>query len=176
LRFRTSAALHQRFRDKMLKLGGPGGLEAAYEQMLKESGEALEPFAGAASVAAAELHRRQGDFAAALASYQRALAHYEKSAASDPRDAEQPTALVLAGLARVALQTGDHERATEWIVLSLEKSPDSAGTRDGMGISPGETATMLLEALKAAKKDGLAGKVEAASKPIEPELLRPPDE
>ncbi len=175
-RFKTSAALHERFRDKMMKLKGPLGLEAAYTEMLKEPDEALEPFAGAASVAAAEHYRRQGDFASALASYRNALAHFEKSAALDPRNAEEPTALVLAGLARVALQTGDHEHATEWIVASLARSPASAGTRDGMGISPGETATMLLEALKAGKRDDLANKLEEASKRIDPELLRPPDE
>ncbi|HEX5135691.1 MAG TPA: tetratricopeptide repeat protein [Planctomycetota bacterium] len=175
-RFKTSAALHARFREKMIKLRGPGGLENAYEEMLKEPDDALEQFAGAASVAAAETYRRQGDFPAAIASYRKALAHFEKSAAADPRNAEEPTALALAGLARVALQTGDHEHATEWIILSLERSPRSAGTRDGMGIAPGETATMLLETLKGGKMDALAAKLEEANRKIDPELLRPPDE
>jgi len=76
----------------------------------------------------------------------------------------------------VALQTGDHEHATEWMIASLQRSPRSAGTRDGMGIAPGETATMLLETLKSGKMDALAGKLEEASKKIDPELLRPPDE
>jgi tetratricopeptide (TPR) repeat protein len=144
--------------------------------MLKEPDEALEPFAGLASVAAAEQYRRHGDFASALASYRKALSHYEKSAASDPRNAEEPTALALAGLARVALQTADNEHATEWILASLARSPASAGTRDGMGITPGETATMLLEALRKADKHELAKTLEAAMAKVDPELLRTPDE
>jgi len=175
-RFKTSPELHARFRDKMIKLGGPGGLEAAYEEMLKEPDPALEPFAAAASIAAAEHYRRQSEFKQALASYERALQHYEKSAENDPRNAEQPIALALAGMARVGLQLGDHQQAVQWILASFEKSPTSAGTPDGMGITPGETATMLAEALTKAENKDLLKQLEAAMARIDPEILRPPDE
>jgi tetratricopeptide (TPR) repeat protein len=175
-RFKTSAALHQRLREKMLKFRGPGGLEAAYDEMHKEPDATLEPFAGAASVDAAEQYRRQGDFANALAAYGRAIAHFEKGAADDPGNADVPIALALAGRARVAFQLGDDAAATGMILLSFERSPASAGTRDGMGITPGDTATMLLDALRQAKKQDLAAKLEAAAAKIDPELLRPQEE
>ncbi|MFI5403980.1 MAG: hypothetical protein ACHQ1G_13660, partial [Planctomycetota bacterium] len=175
-RFKASAALHQRLREKMLKLRGPGALEAAYDEMLKEADPTLEPFAGAASVDAAELYRRQGDFAQALAAYGRAIAHFERGAEGDPGNADVPIALALAGRARVAFQLGDDASATAAILASFERSPDSAGTRDGMGITPGETATTLLNALKTAKKEDLALKLEAGLSKIDPELLRPQEE
>jgi len=175
-RFRTSAALHQRFREKMLKLRGPGGLEKAYDEMLKDPDPQLELLAGAASVDAAELYRRQSDFTNALSAYGRAIAHYERGAASDPRNADEPIALALAGRARVALQVGDDAHATEWIIASFQRSPGSAGTRDGMGITPGETATTLGEALKTAKKEDLALQLDGAMEKIDPEFLHPQEE
>ncbi len=175
-RFKTSAALHQRLREKTLKLRGPGALEAAYEEMLKDADAQLEPFAGAASVDAAELYRRQGDFAQALAAYGRAIAHFERGAADDPGNADEAIALALAGRARVAFQLGDDALAAEAILLSFDRSPGSAGTRDGMGITPGETATTLLSALKTAKKDDVAAKLEKGLVRIDPELLRPQEE
>jgi tetratricopeptide (TPR) repeat protein len=174
-RFRTSEALHLRFRERTLKFRGPAALEAAYDEMLKASPEVETP-AGAASIDAAEHYRRQGDFPNALAAYERAIAHFERGAADDPGNADVKVALALAGRARVAMQTGDDGKAVEWIVASLGRSPASAGTRDGMGITPGDTATMLVDALKTAKKEDLAGKVEAAAAKIDPELLRTPDE
>ncbi len=174
-RFKTSAALHQRLREKSLKLSGPGGLEALYDQMVKESPE-VEFFAGAASVDAAELYRRQSDFVNALAAYGRAVGHFERGAEGDPKNADEPIALALAGSARVSLQLGADAQAVDAIVGSFERSPGAAGTRDGMGITPGETATMLLELLKTAKKDDLATRLEAAMAKIDPELLRAQEE
>jgi tetratricopeptide (TPR) repeat protein len=175
-RFKTSAALHQRFREKMLKLVGPGGLEAAYAGMLKDADPRLEPFAAAASMDAAEQYRRQGDFEAASGAYGRAIEHYERGAADDPRNADVPIALALAGRARVALQTGDDAHAVEWIIASFERSPETAGTRDGMGITPGDTATMLMNALKTANKTDLLEKLDAAAAKVNPEMLRPREE
>jgi tetratricopeptide (TPR) repeat protein len=127
-------------------------------------------------VDAAEQYRRQSDFAKALAAYEVAIARFERGAAADPGNADAQVALALAGRARVAMQLGEHAQAVEWILASFERSPATAGTRDGMGITPGDTATMLVNELKTAKKDDLAAKVEAAAKDIDPELLRTPDE
>jgi hypothetical protein len=127
-------------------------------------------------VAAAEQRRRAGAFDEALAAYGRALEHYERAveAAPDWREAvDGAQALVLAGRARVAYQKGDDGRALEDLLASFAKSPASAGTRDGMGITPGETAQMLLARLEEAGREDLAGRLDAALAKLDPDLLRP---
>jgi hypothetical protein len=59
------------------------------------------------------------------------------------------------------------------INLSLARSPGSAATLDGMGISPAETAQALLARLKGSGNDQLVARLEEALAPIDPELLRP---
>lgn len=177
-RFPMSVDLHQRMRDHYLKLRGPDGLEAAYEEMRREREDpaAIAAFAGAASVAAAEHHRRKADYGPARAAYGRAIAHYERFAEAWPvrrGSADAAVALALAGRARVADQLGDLDGAAADIVASLERSPDTAGTRDGMGITPGETAQMVLARLRAQGPAEGAARVEAALAKVDPDLLVP---
>jgi tetratricopeptide (TPR) repeat protein len=167
-RFRDSPPLHERLRERILKDEGPDALEAAYEAMAKEAPEAIAPFAGLASMAAAEEHRRARRFEQAIAAYGRAIDRYGRDDAA--------AALALAGRARVAFQLGDDGRALEDTLLSLARSPASAGTLDGMGITPGETAQAVLARLKEAKRDDLAARLEAALATVDPELLRPREE
>jgi tetratricopeptide (TPR) repeat protein len=177
-RFHDSPALHERLRERLLKDQGPEALEAAYDAMLKEKDATptLLPFAGLASTAAAEQHRRAGRFDQAQAAYARAISHYDRGAAANPagrEEADRAVALAHAGRARVALQLGDDAAAVQEINLSLARSPGSAATLDGMGISPAETAQALLARLKGSGNDQLVARLEEALAPIDPELLRP---
>jgi tetratricopeptide (TPR) repeat protein len=143
--------------------------------MLQEQGDPalMAPFAGVASVKAAELHRRTRAYEKALASYARAIGHYQRVDEVDRDAAEHAIALALAGRARVAYQLGDDEGALTEILASFDRSPDSAGSRDGMGVTPGETAQMLLARLREKGSEGPAKSLEAALGKIDPELLRP---
>jgi tetratricopeptide (TPR) repeat protein len=180
-RFRDSGSLHVLLRKRLLERRGPAGLEAAYEAMLakEDASPRLPWFAAYASIAAAEQLRRNRDAEAALAAYGRALAHYERAMAAEPQNREAgagPVALALAGRARVHYEAKDDARALEDVLASLATSPDTAGTRDGMGISPGETAQTLLARLRATPGDERAAKLEAALATVPPDLLRPDGE
>ncbi len=82
-------------------------------------------------------------------------------------------ALALAGRARVAYQLGDDEHALQDILASFERAPASAGTRDGMGITPGETAQILLARLRESKREDLVEVLQKALDALDPELLLP---
>ncbi|MHC4817561.1 MAG: hypothetical protein ACYTF8_05870 [Planctomycetota bacterium] len=177
-RFPDSRRLHARLRDRLLKWRGPGGLEAAYRKMLAEPNDParLAPFAGIASVAAADQYRRTRAYDKALQAYADAIGHFESAirADADHKETADPAiALALASRARMAFELEDDERAVKEMLASFERHPDSAGTRDGLGIKPGETAQILLVRLRAQKKDELASRLAAALSRIDPELLLP---
>ena len=177
-RFRDSPALHEKFRERILKWRGPRALEQAYEKMLAEHKDParLSNYAGYASVVAAEAHRRRREYREALGAYGRAIAHYEEAIAADGRNrtfAEPAIALALAGRARVHYQLKEDKEALADLLGSFDRGPDSAGTRDNMGVTPGETAQMLLARLDKAGRTGAATKLRAALSVIDPELLAP---
>ena len=177
-RFRDSPRLHQALRDHLLKKRGAAGLESTYEQLLKkhEDPMRLTAFAGVASFAAAESFRRTRHYDEALVAYERSIRYYEKAVEAyegHRAGADRTIAMAWAGRARVLYQLGKDESATEEILASFKRSPDSAGTRDGIGISPGETAQMLLARLIEKKREDLARPLALALAGIAPELLAP---
>ena len=177
-RFKDSQKLHQRLRDRLLKYRGPAALEATYERMLKEDKEPvrLEPFAGVASGVAADHLRRIRRYAPAMAAYGRAIAHFERAIAAKQGNragAEHAIAMAHAARARIAYQLEDDGGALKDILACFARRPASAGSRDGTGITPGETAQMLLARLRKNKKDRLAKQLADALGKIDPELLRP---
>ena len=177
-RFRASPRLHRLYRTRILKFRGPAALERAYDTMVEkyEDPARLEPFAGVASVQSAEHYRRIRNFENALAAYERAIGHYRKSVEADKRNeamAARAIALAHAGRARVAYQLDDDDLAYKEILASFDRNEESAGDRDGMGITPGETAQMLLARLEKNGKTEQAGELTARLRKINPELLRP---
>jgi len=177
-RFQTSRALHAKLRERVIKFRGPAALERTYEGMLKngENSTRLVPFAGYASVVAAEQFRRAGQFKNALGAYERAIAYYERAIKEDGRykpSSDNSIALVLAGMARVAYQLEDDDAALKHILASFGRQPEMAGERDGAGITPGETAQMLLARLRDKKRSDEAKQLDEALGKIQPELLRP---
>ena len=177
MRFSLSPLLHARLRERAAAKG-PGGLEAAYDAMLaeKDAPSGLALYAGLASATAADQHRRGRSFESASAAYGRAIARFEAAIKADPsaKDAaELGITMAFAGRARIAYQLDQDEQALVEILSALERRPDVAGDKDGVGITPGETAQMLLARLKTAKKDDLAARLETALSKIDPELLKP---
>ena len=169
-RFPDSDLLHARLRLRTLEERGPSGLLAAYEDLLKDpkAPAGLRPFAARAAVEAGDQSRRVRKPVEALEAYAKALALY-----GDRPDAAPAGAQILAGRARIAFEAGDDENALEGILASFAKAPGSAGDKDGLGFTPGETAKVVLARLKERKKDALAERLQKAMDALDQELLRP---
>jgi tetratricopeptide (TPR) repeat protein len=177
-RFPTSAELHRLLRRRYLEKHDLDGLEAAYDAMLaaKDASPAVAQLAARASTVVGDFHRRAQQRDKALASYDRAIADHERAAKDDPAckpAADDAVALVLAGKARVLYELGDWDGSLAAVLASFERSSKSAGTRDGVGITPGETGQMLLTKLRELKKDDDAKRLEEALGRIDPDLLKP---
>ncbi len=177
-RFPASAALHKLYRDRLLRWAGANTLEEAYKRFLGDQPEParVASFAGEASVLAAEQHRKVQRWDRAIASYARAIAYFEQVVAKFPKVEDRfdaPIALALAGSARVHYQAGDNTAALDAIVASFKRDPMAAGTRDGPGFTPGETAQMLRARLKKNNDEEGVRRLDAALATIDPKLLRP---
>src|SRR5690606_31243513 len=140
-RFPDAFALHDRLRAKLLAERGVAGLEPAYAAMLAQpdAPPTLHAQAGYSSIVAAEFHRRSGDLDAAVAAYERALAHYDRAKEQSPErsaDADHYAALALAGLARIAVERGELAVALERILASFARRPEAAANVDGLEITP----------------------------------------
>jgi len=143
-----SGDLHARLRKRLLDEEGISGLESAYERMLQapDASPSLPWFAGLGSIVAAEFHRRAATDGRAIAAYKRAIQLFEKSEKSNPDwkdSSDHYIAMALAGQARLVMQMGELQAALELMLASFERRPMSAADRDGLGISPVNTATML---------------------------------
>jgi len=150
-RFPDSPTLHERLRARVLWKDGPSGLEREYAKRLAQAATLETPsqltwFAGYAALIAAEHWRQRSEFVEAGAAYQRSIDRFEQSANDFPDGFDSCAhyaALSEAGLARLALQTGELERATELLLAAIARRPASAETQDGLGLSPLMTAKML---------------------------------
>ena len=176
--FKDAAALHERYRAHVLKFGGPAALIAAYNRLLAKHDDParLGTFAGYAFVQAATQYRRFRRYPRAVDAYQSALKHYDAALSADARlkdHVDPAVALTHAALARVHLQLEEDDRALAAILASFERHPGSAGTRDLSGVTPGETAQMLLSRLQSSNNETAAAKLEAALATLDPALLRP---
>ncbi|MFN0243608.1 MAG: hypothetical protein ACKVWV_12005 [Planctomycetota bacterium] len=179
-RFPDSPVLHERVRTRALIEKGPDGLEATYATLLAQDGASpkLAWFAGYASLVAAEQHRRTNAAEKALAAYARGIAHFERYVERDPdgRDnAEHFLSIAIAGRARVELERGDLERATNEILAAFAQRPSSAASADGLSISAVDTANMLRARLADAQRADLVVRVEAGLAALDPALLELPD-
>ncbi|MEE8107251.1 MAG: hypothetical protein V3T86_17080 [Planctomycetota bacterium] len=190
-RFLDSPRLHEKLRERVLKYRGPDALEAEYDRLLNEHNDTarLGRFAGYASMVAADSHRRARRFQKAMDAYGRAIQRYEEAMAAtlakpmtemergayryNNRNSSHAIAMAHASRARVAYQLGDDETAFKEILASFKRSPISAGSRGGLGETPGETAQMLLARLRKDNKEQLAGELAAALSNLDQKLLAP---
>ena len=178
-RFPDSALLHERLRSQLLWERGATGLQSAYAARLN-SGEPtpqLRWYAGYASLVAAEHFRRGGQLDQALAAYAQGIELYEQSAKGLPDGGDLCAhfiAIALAGQARIALERGELPRAADDLLACFQRRPDSAGSPDGLNITPIETARMLLAKLADEPDAPLAARVQAGLDTLDPKLLEPP--
>lgn len=178
-RFASSWVLHDRLRGRILAEKGVDGLEPAYDELARAPGAApdLEWFAGYASIVAAEYQRRAGAPEKAVASYARALAHYDACVTKSPESrasSDHYAALALGGRARVAFERGDLDAATTDILASFARRADAAATLDGLNLSPVDTAKQLRVRAIERQRPELATRLQAALDALDPELLRLP--
>ena len=178
-RFPSSWLLHDRLRAKLLAEKGVAGLEPAYEAMLAKPGAPpmLEWFAGYTSIVAAEFLRRAGKTQEALAAYDRAVAHYDRSIeknAGARASADHYAALAIAGKARIALEHKEHDQAVGGVLASFGRCPEAAAALDGLNLSPVDTAKTLRARLVQEKRDDLVARVDEALGRLDPSQLLPP--
>ena len=179
-RFPDSALLHDRLRGRILWEQGPAELEAEYARRLADPNHSrnLVWYAGYASLVAAETCRRLNDPTNALAAYERGIAFYERSLAEVPEgriDCDHFVALARAGRARVLIERGELEAATNELLAGFARRAESTGTMDGMNVTPGMTAKLLHARLLEASKPELAARVKTAMDALDPKLLEEPD-
>ena len=178
-RFPESWELHDRVRGQILADSGVDGLEPAYSQMLgKDSAsENLRWFAGYASLVAAEFHRRKGELDDAIASYRRAIAHYDQWIATHEAEratADHYAAMAHGGLARVAFEQDDDATALAEVLSSFQRKPDAAASLDGLNLSTVDTARVLLRRLQVREQNELGKQLQDALDALDPKLLEPP--
>jgi len=136
----------------------------------------MEPFAGYASFQAAESHRQRARYYDALAAYERCIAYYEKAIEANEAHkvgSDGAIALAHAGMARVHYQLEDDASALKHILASYARAPGQAGTRDGMGVNPGETGQMLHARLEKAGKTEDAARLKEVMDALDQALLAP---
>lgn len=180
-RFPNSAELHTRLRMQILRHRGVDELERVYDEML--AGDDVAPnlywFAGYTSVVAADYRRRRGRRDAALAAYDRAIERFGRAAEGNP-DAKGTCdhwiALAYAAKSRMAYEDGRYGDSVDALLASLSASPGTAGTADDLGITPGDTARMLMAKLKEEGDSALAARLQAGMDEIDPALLAPKEE
>lgn len=176
-RYPASSLLHERFRKWTVERKGLEALESAYERMLSQpdAAPAIRAYAAAAATTVADFHRRAARRDEAMAAFTRAITHWEAAITAnvtDRRLADSAVALAMASRARLAYEAGDFDRCLAEIVGSFERSPSTAGTRDGGGFTPGETAQMLNQKLVELGHAEAQAKLQGALSKIDPELLR----
>ena len=181
-RFPDSQALHARLRQQLLfrrGVSGLNGLEATYAEMLRaeDATPNLPWFAGYASLVAAEFMRRRGSDDEAVLAYDRAIAHFEDSIISNPKNgpsASHYVALCLGGQARIALEAGESARAVELIVGSFTRNADAASSLDGLNLSTVDTAKMVrAKLIESGEEDSLL-RLQAALDALDPKHLELP--
>ncbi|MBK7877481.1 MAG: hypothetical protein IPJ77_17395 [Planctomycetes bacterium] len=179
-RFPDSAWLHERFRGRILEDQGAAGLEPAYDAWMARPGTHTNAqwFAGYATFVAAEYAKRSGDDVAAEAAYGRVIARYDRAIGANPSckdSADHYVALALAARAWIEHERGANERAVDDLLASFARKPSAAASLDGLNRSPVSIARIVLAKLLETKQDALAGRLDAALKALDPELLRPPE-
>jgi len=180
-RFPESAELHRELRKLVLQDRGVKELEAVYRGVLRKEDPHpnLVWFAGYATKVAADTLRKQQKREEALAAYDRSIALFEKAVEANPNAKESVdihVAIAWAGRARIAYELDDDTVALADIVRSFERGPGSAATVDGVGVTPAETAQMLMARLVSRQKTTEIAILETALGKLDPALLVPREE
>ena len=90
-------------------------------------------------------------------------------------NSEHFISLALAGRGRIAYESKDYARAVGEMVAAFARGPRSAGTVDGLNITPLSTARLLLARVKREGEDGLAKTLQDAIDKLDPVSLILPE-
>jgi Ca2+-binding EF-hand superfamily protein len=154
-RFPLSAQMHEALRFVLLRDEGAAGLEAHYAalQPPPEARAAFTWFAGLASLLAAERQVGNGANEAALESYARCSERMRASMQAEPSFADSALhylCLARAGEARVFAEAQRWDDAATALREGLTGRAASAGSADGLGHTPAQTAQLVLSGLSGA--------------------------
>jgi tetratricopeptide (TPR) repeat protein len=177
-RFPDSGWLHERLRQSALRRRGPQNLREIYDRMLVNNpSPSMHWFAGYAGLVEAEFHRRRGLSSEALASYERAIDHYEQAIAGDysmKATSDHYVAMAHAGRARVAFESEDYDTSLTEILECIRRKPDAFATPDGLNASPGDTARLLRARLRELERTEQGQQLQDAMDTLPKELLQLP--
>lgn len=179
-RFPGSESLHARLRQRLLWSRGVDALEESYGKRTAAAGADEVTFwhAGLAHIVAGEFRRRRGVAKESTASYDRAIAAFDRVAALAPdfKDASRHyVAIATAGKGRIAMEAGELEAAADLLIEAFEIKPDAAGILDGLNVSAVTTTRFLLPQLATAGKKDVEARLLAAMEKLPAKALELPE-
>jgi hypothetical protein len=160
VRFPTSVELHASFRTFCILHRGAEGLERSYLQWIRvtKSTPTKLWFAGLATLMSAERRVLNRMPKAALATYARSIASFNRSMRDDPTfedTSRHYVCLCHAGIAHLKASAGDVEGALASVKSAIAARPNSLKSRNGLGRTPLQTAMALLPKLDSKKAQDL---------------------
>ncbi len=168
-RFPASAAVHERWRNRMLIDLGAETMRKRYTTYVERAADraTAEWFAGYASLVAGEQHTRDERREVAMLAYTDAIERFAKSTAGNAEftdSANHFAVLSLAGRAVIRQALGDGEGAVADMLRAAELRPSSLDETDGLQRKPRAIAGRISRELAQQGKLELAEKL----KPIMP--------
>lgn len=165
-RFPTSAAVHERWRNRLLIDRGAEAMRARVARFAEraEAKPAAEWFAGYAALVAAEQHVRDERRDAAEPAYTDAIARFDRSAAGNADYADSAhhfTVLALAGHALLRHLAGDGAAAVQDLLRAAALRPASLDEQDGLQRKPRALANRISRELAQAGKQDLVEQLKA---------------
>jgi hypothetical protein len=165
VRFAGSAAVHERWRNRLLIDLGSEGMLAAYRRWLAAAGDDASTlwFGGYAALVAGEQHTRDARLPLANAAYDQAVAHFLRSAAGNPDYADSAhhfAVLSLGGRAHVRMALGHGEGAVADLLQAAALRAASLDESDGLQRKPRAIAGRIARELAAAGKAELAAQLQ----------------
>ena len=165
-RFPTSAAVHERWRNRLLIDRGAEAMRSRVARFADktEPKAAAEWFAGYAALVAAEQHVRDQRPDTAEQAYSDAIARFERCAAGNADYADSAhhfTVLALAGHALLRHLAGDGATAVQDLLRAAALRPASLDEQDGLQRKPRALANRISRELAQAGKQDLVEQLKA---------------
>lgn len=167
--FPASAAVHERWRARLIADHGCDGMQKAYARHVAAAKDlpTAEWFAAFAALVAGEQHTKDQRDKDASSAYGEAIERFAKAASGNADFADSAnhfTVLALGGRAELLLARGQAEAAAADLLRAAELRPASLDESDGLQRKPRAIAGRIARALEQAGKAELAAKL----KPILP--------
>ncbi len=170
-RFSSDSNLHAYLINQAKWEGGMTALAATYETLQNQRRDpSTDYYAGYAMLLVAEEHVRTKSLPAAERAYQKSISNFERSWAANEafRDvASHYAALARGGLAKMALDAGQFDKAYVAILAAATGRPATFESPDGLGNTLQRTARRLRRKLSAEKKTALDEKLKALELSLE---------